>query len=555
MSASGSALPVRSCLVQRVAFRLASRLAALTGWRRLSAAALCGVLAAGALPPLYAFPLLLPAFCGALWLLGGKTSGRQAALIGWAFGTGHFAAGLYWVGIAFLVDAPRFGWAMPFAVAGLAAGLALFPALSFWLTWLAARRFGLTGPAGLFAFAAAWLIGEGLRAWILTGFPWNLIGSVWAFSPAMLQPAAYGGVWLLSLMTVLAAGAPALLAEPASPGPPGEKSRCRPRAAAVAAVLVLLPLVAWGFGAWRLAGVPAPGTAVVDTVRLRLVQPSIPQAMKWRADQRAANLRLLAELSLRPGHGDRTVIIWPETAVPYLLAAEPGLRRELAGIVPPGGYLITGAPRVDPDDPQGPIWNSLHALDDRGEIVATYDKAHLVPFGEYTPLRALLGLAKLTAGSRDFSAGPGLVTLRLPGLPAFSPLICYEVIFPGAVTAGAQDEGQDEGQERPRWLLNVTNDAWFGDSSGPYQHFASARIRAVEEGIPLVRAANNGISVVIDSYGRVIEKIDLNDRGILDAKLPEAAEHMTLYSYAGNRMYLIELLLTICVIIVARRFI
>jgi apolipoprotein N-acyltransferase len=523
---------------QRLARRLASALAGVTGWRRLALAGLFGALAAAALPPLYAVPLLLPAFCGALWLLDGAAGGRQAALTGWAFGTGYFAAGLYWVGIAFLVDAERFAWAMPFAVGGLAAGLALFPALAFWLTHLASRRFQLAGAARLFAFAAAWLIGEGLRAWILTGFPWNLLGSVWAFSAAPLQPAALGGVWLLSLITVLAAGAPSLLADD---GPR------RPLRLAVVGVLLLLPLGGWGWGALRLADAPALGSDRVAGVRLRLVQPSIPQDLKWRADQRAANLRLQAELSLAPAELPPTVIIWPETAVPYLLAAEPQLRRELAGLVPPGGYLLAGAPRVDPQDPQGEIWNSLHALDDRGDIVATYDKVHLVPFGEYTPLRTLLGFAKLTVGARDFSAGPGLATLELPGLPAFSPLICYEVIFPGAVKAAEAPA--------PRWLLNLTNDAWFGDSSGPYQHFASARIRAVEEGLPLVRAANNGISAVMDSYGRVIDRIDLNDRGVIDANLPEAANQRTIYSYAGNLLYLIELILTTCVMFVARRFI
>jgi len=313
-----------------------------------------------------------------------------------------------------------------------------------------------------------------------------------------------------------------------------------------------LPLAGWGVGAWRLAAAPLPGShasLAVPEVRLRLVQPSIPHALKWRSDQRAANLRLQAEMSLGPGHDDRTLIIWPETAVPYLLAAEPRLREELAALVPPGGYLVTGAPRVDPERPDAEIWNSLHALDGSGQIAATYDKVHLVPFGEYTPLRSLLGLAKLTAGTRDFSAGPGLASLALPGVPPFSPLICYEVIFPGAVIPPS---GQGP---RPRWLLNLTNDAWFGDSSGPYQHFASARIRAVEEGIPLIRAANNGISAVIDPYGRVVGQINLNDRGVLDAQLPEAAKQRTVYSYAGNALYLIHLLLIACVIIVARRFI
>ncbi len=531
--------------------RLATALAGLTGWRRLLAAAGCGALAVAALPPVYALPLLLPAFMGAFWLLESARSDRQAALTGWAFGTGHFAAGLYWVGIAFLVDAERFGWAMPFAVSGLAAGLALFPALAFWLSHRAARRFGLAGVSLVLAFAAAWLLGEGLRAWLFTGFPWNLIGSVWAFSAAALQPAAVGGVWLLSLITVAAAAAPAVLADPVLADP----ARRRPAALAAVALLVALPLAGWGLGALRLAAAPPLGSDVVAEVRLRLVQPSIPQTLKWRADQRVAHLRLQAELSLAPGHAGRSIVVWPETAVPFLLAADPPLRRELAAVVPPGGYLIAGAPRVDPEDPEGEIWNSLHALDDAGVIAATYDKVHLVPFGEYTPFRSLLGLAKLTAGARDFSAGPALASLELPGLPAFSPLICYEVIFPGAVKPGAPAAGAAAGAAAPRWLLNLTNDAWFGNSSGPYQHFASARIRAVEEGLPLVRSANNGITAVIDSYGRIVKQLGLNERGIIDVELPEAADQSTLYSYAGNLLYLIQLFLTVCVIIVTRRFI
>ena len=170
-----------------------------------------------------------------------------------------------------------------------------------------------------------------------------------------------------------------------------------------------------------------------------------------------------------------------------------------------------------------------------------------MPFGEYTPLRGLLGLAKLTAGARDFSAGKGLTVLDLPGLPPFSPLICYEVIFPGAVKPAAPQPAA------ARWLLNITNDAWFGDSTGPYQHFAAARVRAVEEGLPLVRAANNGISAVIDSYGRVIDQIKLNDRGIIDVDLPEAAVTPSVYSYAGNQLYFLELVLMVCVIFVMRR--
>jgi apolipoprotein N-acyltransferase len=241
-------------------------------------------------------------------------------------------------------------------------------------------------------------------------------------------------------------------------------------------------------------------------------------------------------------------VIWAETAVPFLLDGEPELRAQLAGIVPRDGLLITGAPRLGgPGDPPR-LWNSLHGLDETGAIVGTYDKHHLVPFGEYTPLRSVLGwlgLGKLAVGAQGFSAGPGVVTLDLPGLPPFSPLICYEVIFPGRVVA----EGA-----RPQWLLNLTNDAWFGNSSGPYQHFAAARIRAVEEGLPLVRVANNGITAVVDPYGRLLGRRHLNQVGILDSALPRPAQGVTLYARVGDRMGLFLIVTLAFSALILRRF-
>ncbi|MBV8095190.1 MAG: apolipoprotein N-acyltransferase, partial [Acetobacteraceae bacterium] len=202
-----------------------------------------------------------------------------------------------------------------------------------------------------------------------------------------------------------------------------------------------------------------------------------------------------------------------------------GHRRRIAGIAPKSGYVITGVLRANP--PPGPvmqIWNSTEAVDAKGDIVARYDKAHLVPFGEYIPLRELLPFRKITAGGIDFSAGPGPRTITLPGIPPFSPLICYEAIFPGAVV--------DE-ENRPAWLLNLTNDAWYGRTAGPFQHLASARTRTVEEGLPMVRVANNGISAVIDSVGRVRTRIDLDMIGYLDVNLPSPGNR-TFYSRAGD---------------------
>ncbi len=526
----------------RFATRLATGLAGLSGWRRHGAAALCGALASGALPPLHLVPLLIPAFTGLLWLLDGAARRGAAARLGWSFGFGHMLAGLYWIGIAFLVDSARFGLAMPFAVLGMSAGLALFPALAVaaaaWPRW--------RGPARVALLAAAWLAAEMLRAWVLTGFPWNLIGNVWSFAPAMLQLSALTGVWGLSAMTVLAAAAPAVLIEPGA-GPRAKRSR-----AAFVALALLLPALVWGGGALRLAMAPAPGAETVDGVMLRLVQPNIDQASKWVPELRRGHIENQMRLSSGPGAelGTQPVshVIWAETAVPFLLDSEPELRAQLAGIVPRDGLLITGAPRLEGSGAERRLWNSLHGIDETGALVGTYDKHHLVPFGEYTPLRAVLGwlgLGKLTVGAQGFSPGPGLATLNLPGLPPFSPLICYEAIFPGRVVA----EGA-----RPQWLLNLTNDAWFGISSGPYQHFASARIRAVEEGLPLVRVANTGISAVVDPYGRLLGRLRLNQAGVLDSPLPRPIEGVTLYARYGDRIGLFLIVMLVFSALISRRF-
>jgi apolipoprotein N-acyltransferase len=508
--------------------RFSRWMASLTGWRRLGVAAVCGGLACTALPPLYLVPLLLPAFSGLVWLLGGAATARQAAAIGWSFGFGYFLPGVYWVGIAFLVDAERFAWAMPFAIFGLAAGLALFPAVGLLLLHLS----GLKGLPRIFALAAAWIFVEWLRSWLFSGFPWNLLGIVWSFSPAMLQLAAFTGVWGLSWVTVLAASAPALLTEP--PGGLGPR-----RIRLVVVAILILPLLVGVGGGLRLALAPAPGSRMQEDIRLRIVQPAIDQKLKWKRGLRGEHVARQMRLATEAGFADITHVIWSETAVPFFLSEDAELRRTLARVVPAGGALLTGAPRRSSEAGNSGLWNSLHAIDPLGKITATFDKFHLVPFGEYVPFRGILGWAKLTVGDSDFQPGPGPATLSLPGLPPFSPLICYEVIFPGAVAGAAGPSGA-----RPQWLLNITNDSWFGTSSGPYQHFANARLRAVEEGLPLVRAANSGISGVIDSYGRVVARLGLNEIGIVDSPLPEPIEELTLFARIGNWAVLIFCLIS-----------
>jgi apolipoprotein N-acyltransferase len=487
--------------------RLAQRLGALRGWRRHGLAMLLGVGATAAFAPIYAVPLLVPAFTGLVWLHNGTDRPRAALALGWSFGFGHMASGLSWVGLAFLVDAERFGALMPVAIGAMAAGMAIFPAVTLLILHLTKLR----GPAQVVVLAGAWVLIEWVRSWIFTGFPWNLAGTVWSFAPEPMQLAAYGGVWSLSFVTVLAAAAPAAV----------WPRRNRGGLVFCAAVYGLLVLV-WIGGALRLAAAPAPGEAVVEGVRLRLVQASIAQTLKWDPALRREHIHQQMRLTLGPEFEKITHVVWPETAVPYLLDGDEDLRRLLARAVPPGGALITGAPRGN----AGRIWNSILALDARGDILAIYDKHHLVPFGEYVPFRSVLPLDKLTAGNIDFTAGPGLVQFTVPGLPPASALICYEVIFPGQVVPNAMP--------RPAWLLNVTNDAWFGTSLGPFQHFASARMRAVEEGLPLVRAANTGITAVVDGYGRLLGQLVLNDVGVVDADLPEPVTGITLYAKFGN---------------------
>lgn len=516
---------------------LAARVRALSGWRRRGLALLLGALAALALPPIHAVPLLVIAFTGLVWLVDGTRRTGEAFRVGWWFGLGHFAAGIYWIANALLTDPVRFGWMIPPVVGGLAAVLALFPGLAA----AGMRRLGGDGPARVVVLAGMWVFGEWLRGWVLSGFPWNLIGYAWAFSDPMNQLAALTGSWGLSLLTVLAAAMPAVLGDWRLDG----RGRARLWIGAGSIALAALLLAAtWIGGAWRLPDGPS---ATVPDVRLRIVQAAIDPALKNKADLREANLGRHLRLTIdTPGFTDATHVIWPETAAQFLLEHDPEVRRAVATAAPPGGLILTGAPRGEIENGRlVQLWNSLVAVNPAAAIVGSFDKFHLVPLGEYVPLRELLPfINKVTPGSMDFSAGPGPVTLRLPGLPPVGPLICYEVIFPGAVV---------NAEDRPSWLLNLTNDAWFGTSSGPYQHFVSARLRAVEEGLPLVRAANTGISGVVDAYGRVTARMGLGDVGVIDADLPVPAAGLTPYARYGDLLLAAMLATTVFLAIALRR--
>lgn len=486
----------------------AARLAGLSGWRRLAVAILAGAATAFTLPPFFVLPLLL-GFAVLVWLHDGADTRRAVFVIVWGFAFGQFVVGLYWTGVAFLVDAARFAVLLPFPILGLPAGLALIPALVAAVVWLPGSR----GAARVFVLALAWVGAEYLRGHLLTGFPWNLNGYAWVAFDATMQPAAVVGVYGLGLLTVAGAASFALLTQPRGWRWP-------------AAFVALFVFMAAG-GAWHLS---TTATAAVPGVRLRLVQAAVQQYEKWDEDRRTQHIADHLTLSAQPASPPVTHIVWPESAIPFFIEHDPNGRAFLARAVPPGGLLLSGAPRRTPPDAAAglKIWNSLIALDERGEVVAAYDKQHLVPFGEYLPLRPLLGrigVDKLVPGALDYSPGESGLPVVLPGLPSARVLVCYEAIFADQI---------DTGGTRPGWLLNVTNDGWFGNSTGPYQHLAMARMRSVEQGLPLVRAANTGISAIVDAQGRVVASLGLGTHGVVDGPLPVATASRPLYARIGD---------------------
>jgi apolipoprotein N-acyltransferase len=424
--------------------------------------------------------LALPAL---LWLMDGTKGPGAAFGLGWAAGAGYFGAGLFWIVEPFLVEPEVFGWMAPFALVGMAAGMALYWAAAFGL----ARLRWPAGPGRVLLLASAWTLADFARAHLLTGFPWALIGYAWVETP-VIQAAALFGPYMLGFLTLVAAMLPGL-------------ATARGAAAALALVAA-----GWGFGAWRLAEPPPREPAV----RVRLVQPNAAQELKWRPGMAAEFWRRHLALSRAPGDPD--VVIWSETAAPFVLGEAPELQAEAVAAAAPA-RLVAGIRRTE----NGRWFNSLAAFGPDGGVLATYDKHHLVPFGEYVPLAPLvarLGLPALTTLTRaGFSAGPGPRLMAVPGLPPFLPLICYEAIFPDAMRA---PEG------RPEWMVQVTNDAWFGRLAGPHQHLAQARVRAVEQGLPLARAANTGISAMVDPFGRVTARLELGAEGFVDADLPGA---------------------------------
>jgi len=481
---------------------------ALAGRPGLLLAAAGGGLAALAHPPFGVLPGLL-GFALALHALDAAPAHRpwrSAFARGWAAGFAYFLVGLWWVAEAFFVDAETYGWMAPFAVVLLPAGLALF----WGAAALAYRRLAPESPRRVLVFAALFALAEWLRGHVLTGFPWDLPGEAWKAGSAPSQAAAFLGAYGLSVVTLAIAAAPAALLGPGS--------RLGKGLAVGAAVLTLAGL--WAQGAARLASARPETTNLM----VRVVQPDIPQSLKWSPEAFRAIVERHAALTAAPAARRPDVVVWSEAAIPtpieYVLAPETWTRDRVLGSLKPGQTLLAGVVRQE-----GPLYyNSLLALR-RTEAgftpLALYDKHRLVPFGEFLPLSELLGrvgFKKLVAVESEFAAGGAPAPIAPEGLPPLQPLICYESLFPGFAAGSGV---------RPAWIVNVSNDAWFGRTSGPLQHLNIASYRAIEEGLPMVRATPTGVSAFIDPWGRTLAALpraaDGSEGAVLDHALPAPA--------------------------------
>ena len=483
-----------------------------------------GVLAVGALPPYYFLPCLFLAFSGLMIRLNRLETKKEAAYVGFWFGFGFFSIGLSWVCNALMIEGMGFEHLAPLPLIGFGLWGGLFP-----MAACAIVPFFPKGFRRLLAFSAAWGITEWVRSWLFTGFPWNPIASVWTNWPVMLQTASLWGTFGLSTVSVFAAALPGVV----------NGRAWKNLWPACLSLLVLFVL--WGYGFNRLQSAPDISDTI-NGVNVRLVQPNIPQGRKWNADEAEQNLMKLVHLSRSDGAEKVSHVVWPETATRFLLLENEFARGMVVSALRPSGILLAGSLRTERNE-AGKIvklYNSIVVLNDVGIELGHYDKTHLVPFGEYVPLAKLFPfIRKITPVRMDFSTGDGVKTTIIPRTLPVGLLVCYEVIFPGQVA---------DKKTRPYWLINVTNDGWYGISAGPYQHFASAQMRSVEEGLPLARSANTGISGMIDAYGRITASLELGKQGYVDAGLPRRTEDPTLYAEYGNK---IPLLLCLVFLILA----
>lgn len=457
---------------------------------------LLGALSAFAMAPYYLIPFLFLGLSVLFYTINHASSGWRAGLYAGIFGFGFGAVSMAWLANALMIDGGAFALFIPLCWIGMGLLFGVFYALPAILAY-----FYPSGYRRYLAYGAWFCLFEWIRSWILTGFPWNLMGSAWGNVLPILQSASVWGIYGLSLMTVLVCASGAFW----------PKKKPILLSITVLGVITLL-------GIWRLYDA---SNDKVWGVKLRLVQPNIAQTLKWNPDESERNFSKILKLS-RQNNDTITHVIWPETAVSFLIDQDEFNRARMMGAVRQGATLITGGLR-GADILNKQVANSIFILDDLAEIKGYYDKFHLVPFGEFVPFRDIIPLDKIVPIGSDIVRGDGLKTMFIPKAPPAGPLVCYEAIFSGQVARL---------DKRPSWLINVSNDAWYGLSAGPYQHFDMARLRSIEEGLPMARAANNGISAVIDGYGRILSSLGLGETGVVDSDLPKALP-ATIYAKTG----------------------
>ncbi|HEV2514313.1 MAG TPA: apolipoprotein N-acyltransferase [Devosia sp.] len=503
------------------------------GWRRFLIVVVAGAIAAASAPPFFLLPALFITLPVWVWALDGAEHRRgwrrlvgPAFQIGFGFGLGYFAVALHWLGAAFLQEGGVFLVLMPFAIVGLAAILSLF-----WGLGSALAHLVWSGGAFRIVTLASFLaLAEWGRGHLFSGFPFDLLGYALTANDQMLQLASVVGSYGLTFIAALIAMTPALI------WPADQRGLVRRLIPIFLAIAVIAAQVA--YGNWRLSTTTL--TARTD-MKVRMVQPMILEHADWSVADPDAIINQLISLSesqltpTDPGLTGVTHLVWPESVFPFFLTNYPDGIARIARMLPDTTLLLTGAPREPLGDdglpiPDNPGFNSILAIDSNGEVVASYGKSHLVPFGEYLPFQSfwrLFGINQLVPGTNGWAAGDGRRLMSPPGTPPFLALVCYEAVFPG-------DIGDRQDVETAQFILNVTNDAWFMGSIGPAQHAHHARMRAVETGLPMLRAANTGMTLSVDPLGRVAAQLAEDQVGVLDVVPSEPVPGGTLFNRVGD---------------------
>lgn len=496
------------------------------GWRRVLLLVIAGLVAATSAPPLFFLPALFVAMPILVWCLDGAERMRgwrrllsPAFGIGFAFGLGYFTAALHWLGAAFVQEGGIYLVVMPFAILGLAAVMALFWALA---TSIAHLLFWSGGAFRVLGLAGALALAEYARGHLFSGFPFDLLGYALTANDEMMQLASIIGVYGLTFLAALASMTIALI------WPADERGLVRRLVPFFLAVALIAGQI--GYGNWRLSNTEVTQR---DDMKVRLAQPMIIDHADWtQADPANVMDRLISLSESGTGLNGITHLVWPESVFPFFLQDYPDALARIARMLPPDTTLLTGAPRAPVADElardvENPGYNSILAINTDGEIVGSYDKSHLVPFGEYLPLSdfwKLFGLRQFVPGTNGWAPGEGRRLQQIAGTPAFLALVCYEAVFPNDIGDVSKAE----------FILNITNDAWFDGSIGPSQHAHHARIRSVETGLPMLRASNTGTTIVTDPLGRIVARLAEREVSAVDVVPHHRLAGQTLYTTLGD---------------------